>query len=438
MTKRPFSGLFGFQAKPKKESFFTDLQRQGEVQVPAHSTLARQLALIQLKDEDLAIAKAIQPVIVQHIDQIVDSFYEHIAAEELLMQIIDKNSSIERLKLTLNRHIQEMFSGRIDNAYYEQRSRIAAIHMRIGLEPKWYMCAFQNLLVSIVGLLDEAIEDKRELVLAIQAVTKILSIEQQIVLEEYENEHEQARQREQQKKDELRLALTNSAHELAAVAEENSSSVEQLTEQSREVLRFAENGAGFSIKAQQLSQEGKEKLENQQQQMNLIERSVEQISREMGMLEDNAEKIRGIVDVVTAIAEQTNLLALNAAIEAARAGEQGRGFAVVADEVRKLAEQTKQSVSGVRELIEKTNQQTVVLSSVVREIQSLVHSSTAMTSETNAFFEAIMNAVTESKELSSRIQRELENFFRVMEDMNEAVAQVALSADQLSDITDNL
>lgn len=438
MSKRPFSRLFGSNTKPKGGLFFTDLQKQGEVRVPQHSTLARQLAMIQLRDEDLAIAKAIQPIVVEHIDKIVDAFYESIATEELLMQIIDRNSSIDRLKLTLNRHIQEMFSGRIDEEYYQQRSKIAAIHMRIGLEPKWYMCAFQNLLRSIIELLNQSIPDKQELVVAIQAVNKILSIEQQIVLEEYEKEHEQVRQREQQKKDELRTVLANSAHELAAVAEENSSSVEELTEQSREVLRFAENGADFSSKAQQLSVEGKEKLENQQQQMNLIEQSVGQIAREMDMLEENADKIRGIVDVVTEIAEQTNLLALNAAIEAARAGEQGRGFAVVADEVRKLAEQTKRSVSGVRELIEKTNQQTVVLSSVVKEIQGLVHSSTTMTSETNAFFEGIMNAVSESREQSGRIQQELENFFRVMEDMNNAVAQVAESADELSDITENL
>ncbi|TGV05537.1 globin-coupled sensor protein, partial [Mesorhizobium sp. M00.F.Ca.ET.186.01.1.1] len=214
--------------------------------------------------------------------------------------------------------------------------------------------------------------------------------------------------------------------------------VEQLTDQSREMLRYAENGTGFSSKAQELSREGKEKLEKQQEQMGLIQQSVRQISGEMNTLEDNAEKIRGIVDVVTAIAEQTNLLALNAAIEAARAGEQGRGFAVVADEVRKLAEQTKKSVFGVRELIEKTNQQTTVLSSVVLEIQGLVQSSSKMTDETNAFFEGIIGAVADSKEQSTHIQKELENFFKVMEDMNQAVAQVASSADELSEITENL
>ncbi|WP_103104268.1 globin-coupled sensor protein [Brevibacillus reuszeri] len=438
MSTCPFSSLFGGKGKARRESFFLVSKEKGEVKIKAQSELAKQLTLIHLTEEDLAVAKTLQPIIVEHIDKIVDYFYENIEKEEILMTIIHNNSTIQRLKQTLTRHITEMFSGRIDSEYIEQRSRIAVMHMRIGLEPKWYMCAFQNLLISIMDIINDRISDKKEFVHAVQVVTKILNIEQQIVLEEYEKEHERARQKEQDKKDELRIALTNSAHELAAVSEENSASVEQLTEQSREVLRFAENGTGFSNTAEELSKEGKEKLEKQQEQMGLIQNSVKQISEEMNTLEGNAEKIRGIVDVVTAIAEQTNLLALNAAIEAARAGEQGRGFAVVADEVRKLAEQTKKSVFGVRELIEKTNQQTSVLSSVVMGIQELVQSSSKMTNETNAFFEGIMSAVADSKDQSTRIQKELENFFRVMEDMNQAVAQVAISADELSDITENL
>ncbi|MFD2370391.1 globin-coupled sensor protein [Brevibacillus sp. GCM10020057] len=438
MSTFPISSLFGLKRKAKKEPFFREGKEMGEIQIELGTQLAKQLAMIQLTEQDLSDAKAIQPLIIQNIDKIVELFYKQIAGESLLMSIIDKHSSIDRLKQTLNRHIQEMFSGRIDRDYYEQRSRIAIIHMRIGLEPKWYMGAFQNLLVSIMDLLHEHIEDKQEYVRAIRVVTKLLSIEQQIVLEEYENEHERVRRQALEKKGQLRVVLCNSAKELAAISEENSAFVQQLTEQSREVLRFAENGTNFSVKAQQLSQEGKEKLQKQQEQMELIQDSAKQIAEEMAMLEENAEKIRGIVNVVTAIAEQTNLLALNAAIEAARAGEQGRGFAVVADEVRKLAEQTKQSVFGVRELIEKTNQQTEALSLVFGEIQALVHSSTMMSNETNAFFEGIIGAVMEGKEQNSRIQKELENFLRVMEDMNQAVAQVASSADELSEVTINL
>ncbi|TGU73589.1 globin-coupled sensor protein, partial [Mesorhizobium sp. M00.F.Ca.ET.186.01.1.1] len=136
-----------------------------------------------LTEEDLSIVKALQPLIIQNIDKIVDFFYSNIETEPLLMDIVDKNSTIQRLKGTLTRHITEMFNGCIDAAYIEQRSKIAIIHMRIGLEPKWYMSAFQNLLVSIMDILNKHIADKNELMVALTAVTKILNIEQQIVLE---------------------------------------------------------------------------------------------------------------------------------------------------------------------------------------------------------------------------------------------------------------
>lgn len=155
MSTCPFSTFFGLKGKGKSESFFQGVKEKGEVQVVGKSTLAKQLAMINLTEEELSIVKALQPLIIQNIDAIVDYFYASIEKEPLLMKIVNQNSTIERLKLTLNRHICEMFSGRIDSAYIEQRSRIAVIHMRIGLEPKWYLGAFQNIMVSLIDLLQK-------------------------------------------------------------------------------------------------------------------------------------------------------------------------------------------------------------------------------------------------------------------------------------------
>lgn len=232
--------------------------------------------------------------------------------------------------------------------------------------------------------------------------------------------------------------ITQNAEASMVMTEETATAMEETATGIQQIADSANTAAESSISASQASERGNHVVQQVIAQMELINDSVEQIGTTINGLHINTKKISDIVNLITAIADQTNLLALNAAIEAARAGEHGKGFAVVADEVRRLAEQSSQSATEIYNLISTIQADSNASITVMEKGKEDVKAGMEFTNEVGEIFKEIL---TSSEEVASQI-REISAASQQISASSEEVAasvnNIKHSAEQSSEFSANV
>lgn len=231
--------------------------------------------------------------------------------------------------------------------------------------------------------------------------------------------------------------ITSVMQELTIGAENQARNTEEsaksMNEMSIGIEQIADNSESVSIASLQASEnalEGNKKIQMAIQQMESINQAVHGIEETIKGLGDRSSEIGQIVEVITSIADQTNLLALNAAIEAARAGEHGRGFAVVADEVRKLAEQSSQSAQQISQLIVAIQGET---NHAIQVMQTGTKETVAGIGTVNAAGESFEQIRQSIDEVTSRVQE----VQAAIEQMSAGAKQVVASIETITEAANN-
>ena len=411
---------------------------QANIQVSKHPKLKQQLNMLKLTETDLKYLSAFQPYVEKNINDIVDSFYAVLGMDSSLVKIINEHSSVERLKVTLKKHIYEMFSGIIDEQFIQKRKRIAHVHVYIGLPTQSYLAAFQNLNISFMQYVQDYIPHTQDQFSILAAISKMLNLDQQLVLEAFEAHIADQRQTIEERKEAVSCSIIEASESLAAISEQTNASYQQLSLKTEEVIIYAERANEISCETAQQASAGKELMQSQSDNMTTITSSVKEITHDINRLTEMTKQMEGVMSIVTNVANQTNLLALNASIEAARAGEAGKGFAVVANEVRKLAEQTKSSTDTVDELLKHTNERTMKLETSLDNIQQAAKFGEEGMLQTEQKFSGILHSMSETKMQNELITKEVRQLGTIINELSVAFDEVTDSADKLSVISQEL
>jgi len=244
--------------------------------------------------------------------------------------------------------------------------------------------------------------------------------------------------------------MSSSAQELAALTEQSragtnqqqeetdqvAAAVNQMAYSAQHVADNASNAASSAQNANQQVTDGRSKMVAATDGMQRLSFSLEKTSSEVSHLQQKTKDINTILDVIREIAEQTNLLALNAAIEAARAGEQGRGFAVVADEVRSLAQRTQQSTEMIHDLIDNLQARANLTVQVVDQGSVDAKECIRLVEQADQALNEISNTVSHMNDVNAQIASSAEQQSLVADEISKNLTNVRVVAEQSSAAAD--
>jgi len=215
--------------------------------------------------------------------------------------------------------------------------------------------------------------------------------------------------------------------------EQISTAVEEMSMNSQEVAQNAELAADAARNADEETTEGRRIVTNALQSVGNLADETQAAADVIEKLGTDIHGISSVIDVIRGVAEQTNLLALNAAIEAARAGEQGRGFAVVADEVRTLASRTQQSTQEIQDKVITLQQDAETAVTKMLHNRGIADNTIELTSTAGTSLEAITQAVARITEMSDHIARAAEQQSEVANVVSQNIATVSQLAESTED-----
>ncbi|MGF9817068.1 methyl-accepting chemotaxis protein [Brevibacillus agri] len=399
--------FFAKKAKPWNEyvkaSHATDIAEVGE-------RVKERLSFLGVDQDTLAHVKEAATTIYPFKAEIVSRFYQSITNVPHLQKIILDNSSLERLKKTLEVYLEQFLTAEVNHEYVKTRIVIGQVHSRIHLTADHFISA-HHLLIQIMTtiLMEKWSNQPHQMMKMVTAVQKLAAFDQQLIVEVY---------MEETFKSFLfgisgmlnHMTQLDTTKQLISGMDEQIEESHSVTAASEEMSASIQEVANHAVKVAEGTDEAVQSAEQSKQIINAALGDIRQVGHvfvevmsRVNQLNQEIHQTQDVIRIIREIAEQTNLLALNASIEAARAGEQGRGFAVVATEVRKLAEHTKEQISRITDNMESLQQVSKRVTEQMDSTSKLVERSVGEAQFADVALNKIVSTMQEISQSTSQI-----------------------------------
>jgi len=355
-----------------------------------YEKLKDRLNFVGYTEQDALVIREFYPGLKQHLPGIIGKFYDHIARWPNLSGMFPSSQSLDHARRAQEAHWLKLFMGAFDQDYYESIQRIGLVHSRVGLEPSWYIGAYSFVLSHLYQLVMTQPNASALMV----AVNKCANLDMDLAISIYLTENKT--KYESMIQEVVKDSVNPVVRAVASAAEELQASAQSLKDTSRRTIENSVTVAGAAEEAsvnvnavasatEEMSQsilQIAELTSNSSAMAQSAMKESMQATKEMAALREACEKIGQIITLINKIATQTNLLALNATIEAARAGEEGKGFGVVASEVKNLAAQTAKATEDVRNQIQGIQNSSELTAHTIDKVYKTISSLTEIAKET--------------------------------------------------------
>lgn len=393
------------------------------------------------------LLKTNRDLILGVVREAIEVFYEHIGQHENASRHFRDTSHMDHAKSKQLDHWELLLSGEFGTAYETSANRIGAIHNQLGLEPEWYIGSYSVLLGEAVNRIDRLSRarfrklSRHDIADIQQAVVTAAMFDMSFVIDVYTEEGKR------EKRDALERLAGDFEGSIGGVVDGLSDVSRRLDTATDALSSAAGSTSSLSTSVSAASEEASTNVQTAARAAGELADSVKEIARQaststrlsdtavvaadeatakVSSLTDAARVIGDVVGLINDIAEQTNLLALNATIEAARAGEAGKGFAVVASEVKQLAEQTAKAITNISEQIS-------AIQSATGEAESSIKNITTIITEMNEISASIAAAVEEQEAATGEIARNVQEAAAGTQDVSESITNVKEASDQTSE-----